>query len=302
MSTEQEELAQVLDRVCRLEDPSARRAAADNVGLFDADGLAPDDEAVAFRILGRHLAPITWLATALAAPLWPGGTSASPGGVALAEHHGSGTWRVLGDRRTDAVLAVGLEDARLLGGLTLDDPTPGFDPGTDIAVVPEAVLTKPEPITIVPRGPILRRGSLLVAALLAGSAEASLHRSVVHVKQREQFGRPIGAFQAVAHRCADMAVRAEAATAAVHLAAAAVASSTEDADATVAAARLVSADAALRNAAEDIQHHGALGFAAEVACHRHLKRAHLLERTLGAPGDQVDALLSVGSAARTRPG
>src|SRR5690606_38484351 len=62
-------------------------------------------------------------------------------------------------------------------------------------------------------GPDLRtRALVLSAAYLAGIAEAARDMSVSHAKVREQFGRPIGVNQAIKHRCADMAVQAEAAT------------------------------------------------------------------------------------------
>ena len=97
--------------------------------------------------------------------------------------------------------------------------------------------------------PVLRlRGTVLVAAELAGIARATAEQSTEYAKDREQFGRPIGSFQAVKHRCADMAVRAEAATSLVRYAALAVVDGLPDAAFHAHAARSVAADAAVANA------------------------------------------------------
>jgi alkylation response protein AidB-like acyl-CoA dehydrogenase len=129
------------------------------------------------------------------------------------------------------------------------------------------------------------RASLLLAAYLVGNAQATLAMAVAHAATREQFGQPIGAFQAIKHSCADMAVRAAAAEAQTLLTAVAAESdktSLETIRVTkeVASARLISGQAAVANAKVNIQIHGAMGFTAECDAHIFLKRA-LTMRMLG---------------------
>lgn len=123
----------------------------------------------------------------------------------------------------------------------------------------------------------------LIAAMLAGNARGSLDLAVEYAKTRKQFGRPIGSFQAIKHRCADMLVRARTAYAQAMHAAMSAAAEFDDASRQSGAALLVSIDAAIRNAEAGIQIHGGMGFSAECAAHLFLKRAHVL-RIIGAEG------------------
>lgn len=93
--------------------------------------------------------------------------------------------------------------------------------------------------------------------------------AVQHAGEREQFGSPIGSFQAVKHLCAGMLVRAELARCAVY-AAAVTADPVE-----IAGAKLLADDAAVRNARDCLQVHGGMGFTWEADVHLHLKRAWL---------------------------
>jgi len=125
------------------------------------------------------------------------------------------------------------------------------------------------------------RATLLIAAMLTGTAEGALSDSVEYVKVRQQFGQPLGAFQAVKHRCADMATRASAAWSLTLFAAL----TKQQVDAhpmfQITAAKIVATDAAVRNAAADIQNLGGMGFTGEHNPHLFLKRAHLLDRIGG---------------------
>jgi alkylation response protein AidB-like acyl-CoA dehydrogenase len=137
---------------------------------------------------------------------------------------------------------------------------------------------------------------VLTAALLSGIAAQAGNASVQYASQRVQYGRPIGAFQAIKHRCADMAVRGEAAWCITALAALGVRHDTPDGSADAYAARIVAADAALRNARDNIQNHGAIGFTAELAAHRLLKRAHVLDALLVTSPEAKTALLAEDSS------
>ncbi|OXS31572.1 acyl-CoA dehydrogenase family protein [Streptomyces sp. XY006] len=116
---------------------------------------------------------------------------------------------------------------------------------------------------------------LLTAAEQLGTAGRVCELAAQHARAREQFGRPVGAFQAVAHLCAGMLVRTETARAAVY--AAAVTGDPVD----VAAARLLADEAAVRGARDCLQVHGGMGFTWESEVHLHLKRAWVRTRRGG---------------------
>ncbi|MDX3069649.1 acyl-CoA dehydrogenase family protein, partial [Streptomyces sp. ND04-05B] len=107
----------------------------------------------------------------------------------------------------------------------------------------------------------------VLAAEAVGAADRALERTVAYARQREQFGRPVGAFQAVKHLCAELLVRVEVARAAVY--AAAVTADPVD----IAAARLLADEAAVRGARDGLQVHGGMGFTWEADVHLCLKRA-----------------------------
>ncbi|MFF7492422.1 acyl-CoA dehydrogenase family protein [Streptomyces rubiginosohelvolus] len=111
--------------------------------------------------------------------------------------------------------------------------------------------------------------ALLTAAEQLGSAARTTEAAVQHAGDRQQFGSPIGSFQAVKHLCADMLARTEPARAAVY--AAAVTGDPVE----IAAAKLLADEAAVRNARDCLQIHGGMGFTWEADVHLHLKRAWL---------------------------
>ncbi|MFE2216323.1 acyl-CoA dehydrogenase family protein [Streptomyces canus] len=127
---------------------------------------------------------------------------------------------------------------------------------------------------------------LLTAAEQLGTATRVCELAVQHAGTREQFGQPIGAFQAVKHLCAQMLVRAETARAAVY--AAAVTADPVD----VAAARLLADEAAERGARDCLQVHGGMGFTWECEVQLHLKRAWVRARR-GGGGAESEELLAV---------
>jgi alkylation response protein AidB-like acyl-CoA dehydrogenase len=134
-------------------------------------------------------------------------------------------------------------------------------------------------------------GAALAAALLLGIAEATTELSVAYAKERQQFDRPIGSFQAVKHLCADMLVRAEVARAAVYAAGVTLDDpSVGDPERAVHAAKVTAGDAAVRNGKAAIQVHGGMGFTWEVDAHLYLKRAWWLDTVLGSIDDHSEAL------------
>jgi alkylation response protein AidB-like acyl-CoA dehydrogenase len=244
-------------------------------------GLGVVEEALLGFEAGRHLLPLSVLATMLAAHLCRddllsglvnGETRA---GLALVD----GDDAFVFDRGgSSLLLAIDGDHAWIAPtGAFRGEAVVGFDDAiaTEKGMIDRAARHASAPIA---------HARLLISAMLAGIARASCDLAVEYAKVREQFGQPIGAFQAIKHMCADMGLRAYAAEAHVKLAAAAAAAA---ADAPVTAPFLVNAAAlttlraARDNASDSIQVHGGIGFTAECDAHFYLKRAHVLGRLLG---------------------
>ena len=142
-------------------------------------------------------------------------------------------------------------------------------------------------------------GAVVLAAEQVGLAEAALTASVAYTGQRVQFGRPVAAFQAVKHRCAQMMVAVESARSTVQVAAqqldafkagAAGTDQFEGGDATRAAAqaRVLATEAALFCTREALQLHGGAGYTWDVDCHLMLRRAQAAAQRFGAVGQWLD--------------
>jgi alkylation response protein AidB-like acyl-CoA dehydrogenase len=128
-----------------------------------------------------------------------------------------------------------------------------------------------------------RRGVLGTSALLTGLAARMLTLTVDYVKQREQFGRPIGSFQAIKHALANALVAVEFARPAVLAGAWAQAAGAADAAAQVSAAKVLASDAARLVARTALQCHGAIGYTTEYDLHLYAKRAWALIPGWGSP-------------------
>jgi alkylation response protein AidB-like acyl-CoA dehydrogenase len=131
-----------------------------------------------------------------------------------------------------------------------------------------------------------------LAAEQVGGAQRCLDMSVEHVQSRQQFGRAIGSFQAIKHRCADMFVDVQCARAAtLHAAWAAEADPEVFATATYATAALVS-DSYFRAATQSIQLHGGIGYTWEHEAHLYLKRAMSSARMFGTAAEHREKVAS----------
>ncbi len=126
-------------------------------------------------------------------------------------------------------------------------------------------------------------GALGAVALSVGCAQRGLDMTVAYSKDRVQFGRPIGSFQALKHRMADMLVQLEMSRSGSWSAAYAVASQAPDAAQLVHAAKSYVAEAVAQVAAETVQMHGGIAITWEHDAHLVLKRAHALGQLFGAP-------------------
>jgi alkylation response protein AidB-like acyl-CoA dehydrogenase len=136
---------------------------------------------------------------------------------------------------------------------------------------------------------VWKRATVSLAAEMIGGAERCLEMTLAYVKDREQFGVPIGSFQALKHRLADLHILVDAARELIYAAARLAASSDSEVPrASAAAAKAVADTAFLRAAEETIQMHGGIGFTWEHDAHLYYKRALVTSAMLGSTVEQLD--------------
>lgn len=144
-----------------------------------------------------------------------------------------------------------------------------------------------------------RAGYITVAAEALGGSQACLDRTVAYARERVQFGRPIGSFQAYKHRLADLMIEIEQARSAVYWAACAVEEGSDEAELAIHAAKSFAADTYFLCAGNMIQLHGGIGFTWEHDAHLFFKRARAIQSMLGDGAwhrEQVAAMV-LGEAA-----
>jgi alkylation response protein AidB-like acyl-CoA dehydrogenase len=253
-------------------------------------GLGMTEAVLAFEELGRSLVPGPVLATHLAAGLVDGATDGSvvvglverPAVAVLVEHLEA--LDVLLALDTDGIWQVDLD------GLDAEPVARPLDPLTPLHRVPE-----------LPQGELLapenvawewaHAGAVLTAGTLLGIAARSTEIAVQYAKEREQFDKPIGSFQAVKHLCADMLTRAELARGIVYAAGVTMdGRGVDDLVRLVHAAKIAAGDAAKANGKSCIQVHGGMGFTYEVDAHLYLKRAIVLDTWFGSVDDHSEAV------------
>ncbi|MEZ4330835.1 MAG: acyl-CoA dehydrogenase family protein [Myxococcota bacterium] len=127
--------------------------------------------------------------------------------------------------------------------------------------------------------------AIALAAEQVGGAQRCLDMAVAYAKERHQFGRPIGSFQAIKHKCADMLVAVESARSALYYAACIVDDESDVLATNASLAKAWCSEAYFRCAADNIQIHGGVGFTWEYDPHLHFKRARASESWLGTPAD-----------------
>lgn len=253
-------------------------------------GLGTVETAVVSEELGRHVAPVPFLEAVLAlgALIRAGGEDVLVERVLGGDAVACIAWRedqpvpfapiasvavvVAGDE----LYAVELGDARRppeepamditrpLGWLRLDASTTGTRLGGKEAV-----------------DALLDRGAALASAEMLGAADRVLNMSVDYAKERHQFGRPIGSFQAIKHRCADMLVDVEGMRSAAYYAAWCIGAQHADASIAASTAKVWCSDAAKRVMASGLQVHGGIGFTWEHDLHLYLKRSQLDQLRFG---------------------
>ncbi len=252
-------------------------------------GLGWADATIVFEELGRAAVPGPLVATFLAAGCL--------GGVAAGE-------RVVGAIEPAAPAFVehldALDDLLVVdaGGVMRVDPASltgdrlaPLDPLTPIHLVDRLPADAPA-LDGAPAPEVWRlRSALLSAALQVGLGAAATDLAVAYAKDRHQFGKPIGSFQALKHLLADAQTGIEVSRAAVQAAGCLVEELGEGGEAAraVASARIVAARAARQAATTCVQVHGGMGYTWEVDAHLLLKRVLVLDQAVGSVDEAVDA-------------
>lgn len=235
-----------------------------------------------FEELGRALVPGPLAASALAAA-WVSGTATGETIVGVLETLDDPVL-VEHPAQVDVLLIVSDEgllrlDASALTMHTIERP---LDTLTPVAVVRRPLPATTRVDTSSAARQFERDAVVLTSALQLGVALGATHLAQEYAKQREQFGRPIGGFQAVKHLLADMLVKAEVARSAVYAAACAVdGAGTDDAYRAASVAKVMAGEAALFCGKTGIQVHGGMGFTWEVHAQRYWKRAVALDNSFG---------------------
>ncbi|WP_030853073.1 acyl-CoA dehydrogenase family protein [Streptomyces sp. NRRL S-475] len=259
---------------------------------YEGLGPRPVELAVAFVELGRHAVPGPLVETVTAAALL---TGADPG---------TAEWRLPALVSGESMATVAPEGAHALDGDAAAvriawEPgrirlSPGHGPVRP-SLDPARRLTPLLPggdVLALPTDEALTWARLAIAAQALGVGLALLDSTVGYVRQRTQFGVPVGSFQAVKHRLADAKIALEFARPLVYGAALTM----EPADA--AAAKAAACEAAYTTARAALQLHGAIGYTAEYGLSLWLTKARALRTAWGAPDECRALVLSAGDRRR----
>jgi alkylation response protein AidB-like acyl-CoA dehydrogenase len=222
------------------------------------------------------------------------------GDVAMEAMASGDGWTLTGTKRfvlSGAEASLFLVVARTPAGVSLFAVEAGAE-GLECSPLPVLDLTRPQadltfaatPARLVSEGDVagalqvaLDRATIALTAEQVGGAARCLETSVAYAKQRIQFGRPIGSFQAIKHKCADMLVDVESARSTAYYAAWALEEGEEDPAELASLAKAACSEAYFHCAAENIQIHGGIGFTWEHDAHLFFKRAKTDELLLGDP-------------------
>ena len=255
-------------------------------------GLGWGDAVLVFEQLGRALVPGPLVATTLAAELIDGAATGEVV-VGMLERPSAGEPAYIEYPTTiDTLLVLDAEGVWQItpGALDLAPRHKPLDALTPVAVV--ASLPQGERIGDASVAAVLRlRGAVLTSAIQLGLAEGACELGTAYAKGRQQFGKPIGQFQAVKHLCADMVTRVEVTRAAVYMAGLCLDDATiEDPIRAAAMARIMANNASSENGKDCVQVHGGMGYTWEVDAHLFLKRAWALSYAFGSSDDHAEAM------------
>ena len=238
----------------------------------------------------RYLRPLASGEKRSAPALWDAGTPASPGGFAM-EGSSEGEATVLDGEKVlvpdaaaaDFFLVATADGRRHLVDAGADGVTVVAEPSIDAtrrlsSVRFEGVEVASQntlPGEAADYYPVFHRLCVALAAESTGIAQRTMEMSVEYAKDRQQFGRPIGSFQAVSHRCAQMLLETENSRSAVYGAAWAADAAPESLPLAASIAKAYSSDAGWRVPDASIQVHGGIGFTWEHDLHFFLKRGRV---------------------------
>jgi alkylation response protein AidB-like acyl-CoA dehydrogenase len=251
-------------------------------------GLGAVELAVVLEELGYACAATPFLSTAVAAAaIQAGGTDQQrarwlPGLVSGEVHAGVGTADLVVDGHgADVVVLLDDEGARLIAGGE-SEPLEAIDPTRRFATV----RGDGEPLS----ADVADRVRAAIAAEVVGVCQRALEMTVEYVKDRKQFGVPVGSFQAVSHRCAQMLLHTESARSTAYYAAWAADADPQRLGEAAALAAAAAATGAREVPASAIQAHGGIGFTWEADVHWLYKRGEVNRALLGGAGRHHAAL------------
>jgi alkylation response protein AidB-like acyl-CoA dehydrogenase len=271
-------------------------------------GLGAVEVAVLVEEIGRHVAPAPFLSTVLAlGALTRAGrddwAERLAGGDAIGcvgfSRPGRGDVRADGDRltgRTEPVPFAPSADVAVVTADTAGGPAlyaveleegerPAREPAMDLTRELAWLRfddTPGEPLGAAAEvDALVDRGAAFTSTEMLGGASRAMDMAVDYAKDRVQFGRPIGSFQAVKHRCADMLVDVEGMRSSAYWAAWCIGAGHEDASVAASTAKIWCSDASKRVMASALQVHGGIGFTWEHDLHLFLKRAQLDQVSFG---------------------
>jgi alkylation response protein AidB-like acyl-CoA dehydrogenase len=284
------ELGAVFEELGRLLVPSPLLATAALAlpAVLESDDESAIDELVPALAAGAKTATLAWVEDDGA---WEGGTATS----ADTDGRLSGEKRYVVDGATADLLLVlaGSPDGASLYAVEADADgveatrVPTFDQTRSLARVrfdgaPAQLVGDPgrgEEIV----SAALDRAAVLLASEQVGGAQACLDTAVAYAKQREQFGRPIGSFQAIKHKCAEVLVDVEGARSAAYYGCWAASENPDELPLVACVAKATASEAFFHAAAENVHIHGGIGVTWEHDAHLYLKRAKTGSILLGDP-------------------
>lgn len=265
----------------------------------DGLGLGLVEAQVIARALGAGVAPGPWRGSVLAGEAIrlagsPAQQAAWLPRLAAGDAVGALTLRGTGPGRLPAVEYAAIADVVVApsdAGLTLVEgavatPRGSYDGTVRLADLEGGAGTELPGATAEVVAELAARATVLVAADLVGTAREALTRTVAYDRDRQQFGVPVGSFQAIKHALVDLHVAVTLAEHAVLYAAHAVDRHLPDAPLAVAVAKAKAGDSALGATAAMIQYHGGIGYTWEHVAHLFYKRAKRLAGQFGSADAQ----------------
>ncbi len=284
-------------------------------GIFIAEehggqGLGIVELIILMEELGYSLAPVPFLSNAAAGLViqaagsdeqkqrWLPGLASGELRGAAGMLRGDEAKLVPDGEGADVIVLCGADGARIVEGSAAEvEPVATMDSTRRFARVRagsagEALEGEP--------GPGIGAALLAVSAELTGVAQRAMEMAVEYARDRKQFGRPIGAYQAVSHRCAQMLLETEGARSATYWGAWTADAEPESLELAASMAKAYASDAGWRVCSSSLQVHGGIGFTWEHDLHFFLKRAKvdgLLWGSASEHRERVAALSAVGDAA-----